>query len=219
MGATDMVAAADLADIGYTAVMDHLYVGMPVQELADNVARSTRRAGGEFGWHAPAGADGPVAGSDLVSVRGFDADLRLTATTPVRFALHPVLRGQAGYAATTAVLSKADPSLRALGELAAEATRAMVGAIRPGEPLREAYEAFRATVRTSSVAVRSAGPRIFPLAEGGPGPELPPDGAVGISGALVAADGRAVEFGGVVLVSDSGADLVTRTPVRLVELY
>jgi hypothetical protein len=227
-----LLAAASLADVGYTAVMDHLYVGQPVQEIADNVTRSTRRAGGGSGWAPPRRAADPAAGSGLVTVRGFDADERLTATVPVRYVLHPLLDGHAGFAAATALLSEPDPTLRALGELAASAFRTAVAALRPGELLVDGPRAFHAAVQRGSVQgstlePRSARHRVFTLAGGSAGPELQRDSTVaaeagmvlGVDAALVAGDGRVVEFGGVVVVSEVAADLVTITPTRLVELY
>src|SRR5262249_31094277 len=91
-----LTRAADLADVGYTAVMDHLYPGMPVRGLTDNVARSIRRAGGAFGRHAVHGRLGVTrpgresAGSDLATVHGHDASTgALTAEHPIRFVVHP----------------------------------------------------------------------------------------------------------------------------------
>ncbi len=199
--------------------MDHLHVGMDVRELSGNVDRSIRRAGGLLGWYPP---DGPAAGSDLVTVRGHDpATARLTAETPVRYALHPLLDGVAGYAAATALLSKADGTLRAASDACAAATSSLLTALKPGALLRDAYDAFG-----NEVGAHLATCRVVSL-RGGTTQALPRSSAVVAQSGMVlgirtgiAVPGRgAVEFGETVALTGSGADLLTGTPLRLVELY
>ncbi|MEV2213899.1 M24 family metallopeptidase [Streptomyces sp. NPDC050997] len=215
-------AAADLASVGYTAVMDHLHVGMDVRELSGNVDRSIRRAGGLLGWYDPYGASG-AAGSDLVTVRGHDpGTARLTAATPVRYVLHPLLDGAAGYAAATAVLSKADGPLRAAGDACAAATAALLAALRPGAPLRDGCAAF-----DREAGEHLATCRIVALRDGGASLPLLPDSTViaqpgmvlGVRTEVVSPGRRSVELAETVVVTASGADPQARTPLRLVELY
>ncbi|MFJ1750672.1 M24 family metallopeptidase [Streptomyces sp. NPDC088116] len=215
-------AAAELAAVGYTAVMDHLRVGMDVRELSGNVDRSIRRAGGLLGWYDPYGANG-AAGSDLVTVRGHDPGTALlTATSPLRYVLHPLLAGVAGYAAATAVLSKADGPLRAAGDTCAAATAALLAALRPGEPLREARAAFDREAEAHMAACR-----IVALRGGGASPPLLPDSTViaepgmvlGVRTEVVAPGRGSVELAETVVVTASGADPQAGTPLRLVELY
>jgi Xaa-Pro aminopeptidase len=222
-------AAADLAAVGYTAVMDHLHVGMDVRELSGNVDRSIRRAGGLLGWYDPYGPHGCVgtddraAGSDLVTVRGHDpGTARLIAGTPVRYVLHPLLEGVAGYAAASAVLGKPDGPLRAAGDTCAAATASLLAALRPGDPLREGYEAF-----DREAAGHPAACRIVTLRGGAAAPPLPRDSAVvaqpgmvlGVRTQVAAPGGGAVELAETVVVTASGADPQAGTPLRLVELY
>ncbi|MFJ6738051.1 M24 family metallopeptidase [Streptomyces sp. NPDC091279] len=215
-------AAADLAAVGYTAVMDHLRVGMDVREISGNVDRSIRRAGGLLGWNDPSDEPG-AAGSDLVTVRGHDpATAQLTATTPVRYALHPLLAGVAGYAAATALLSKADGPLRTAGDTCAAATEALLTALVPGAPLRDGYTAF---ARAS--APHPAACRIVALRGGGASLPLLPDSTVIAEPGMVlgvrtevAAPGRGtVELAETLVVTPSGTEPQARTPLRLVELY
>jgi Xaa-Pro aminopeptidase len=215
-------AAADLAGVGYTAVMDHLHVGMDVRELSGNVDRSIRRAGGCLGWYDPVGTTGQ-AGSDLVTVRGHDpGTAKLTAETPVRYVLHPLLGGVAGYAGATAVLSKADPALRAAGETCAAATASLLAALRPGALIRDGYDAFGL-----EVGEQVATCRIVALRGGGATPALPRSSAVvaqsgmvlGIRTGIATPGGGAIELAETVVLTGSGADLLARTPLRLVELY
>ncbi|MEU0841488.1 M24 family metallopeptidase [Streptomyces sp. NPDC005962] len=220
-------AAAELAAVGYTAVMDHLCVGMDVRELSGNVDRSIRRAGGLLGWYDPyggdGGTDGPAAGSDLVTVRGHDpGTARLIAGTPVRYVLHPLLEGVAGYAAASAVLGKPDAPLRAAGDTSAAATASLLAALRPGEPLREGYEAF-----DREAAGHTAACRIVTLRGGAAAPPLPRDSAVvaqpgmvlGVRTRVTAPGGGAVELAETAVVTASGAEPQARTPLRLVELH
>ncbi|ATL88139.1 M24 family metallopeptidase [Streptomyces malaysiensis] len=215
-------AAAEVAAVGYTAVMDHLHVGMDVRELSGNVDRSIRRAGGLLGWYDPYGAAG-AAGSDLVTVRGHDpGTARLTATTPLRYVLHPLLNGVAGYAAATAVLSRADGPLRTAGDACAAATAALLAALRPGAPLREGCAAFERETGEHPAACRIVG-----LRGGGASPPLPPDSAViaepgmvlGVRTEVPVPGRGAVELAETVVVTASGAEPRAGTPLRLVELY
>lgn len=215
-------AAADLAAVGYTAVMDHLRVGMDVRELSGNVDRSVRRAGGLLGWYDPYGADG-AAGTDLVTVRGHDpATARLTAATPVRYVLHPLLDGAAGYAAATAVLSKADGPLRTAGDVCAAATAALLAALRPGAPLTDGYAAFEREAGEHRAACR-----LVALRGGGASLPLRPDSTVVAEPGMVLGvrtevqvPGRgAVELAETVALTAEGAEPRAGTPLRLVELY
>ncbi|MGW2330335.1 M24 family metallopeptidase [Streptomyces sp. NPDC001700] len=223
-----VAAAADLAAVGYTAVMDHLCVGMDVRELSGNVDRSIRRAGGLLGWYDPYGTDGfsgtddRAAGTDLVTVRGHDpGTARLITGTPVRYVLHPLLAGVAGYAAASAVLGKPDGPLRAAGDSCGAATASLLAALRPGEPLRAGYEAF-----DREAAGHVAACRIVTM-RGGAAPPLPRDSAVaaqpgmvlGVRTKVAVPGGGAVELAETVVVTASGAEPQARTPLRLVELY
>ncbi|MBP8534599.1 M24 family metallopeptidase [Streptomyces sp. MK37H] len=231
-----VAAAADLAAVGYTAVMDHLHVGMDVRELSGNVDRSIRRAGGLLGWYepyAPYGTTGRAAGSDLVTVRGHDpGTARLTAGTPVRFVLHPLLEGVAGYAAATAVLGEPDGPLRAAGAACAAATASLLAALRPGAPLRdgcEAFdrEAFGCEAFGREAAEHAAACRIVALRGGGASLPLPRDSEVtaepgmvlGIRTEVTVPGRGAVELAETVVLTDSGAEPQARTPLRLVELH
>ncbi|MCQ8187644.1 M24 family metallopeptidase [Streptomyces rugosispiralis] len=242
-----VAAAVDLAAVGYTAVMDHLRVGMDVRELSGNVDRSIRRAGGLLGWYDPCGPygtynpygpTGRAAGTDLVTVRGHDpGTARLTAGTPVRFVLHPLLDGVAGYAAATAVLGEPDGPLRAAGAACAAATASLLAALRPGAPLRDGCEAFDREAFDREAFDReafgretgehAAACRIVALRGGGASLPLPRDSAVTAEPGMVlgirtevAVPGRgAVELAETVVLTDSGAEPQARTPLRLVELH
>ncbi|MFD7500727.1 M24 family metallopeptidase [Streptomyces sp. NPDC059850] len=225
-------AAADLAAVGYTAVMDHLCVGMDVRELSGNVDRSIRRAGGLLGWYDPYGGDGGgggggtddrAAGTDLVTVRGHDpGTARLITGTPVRYVLHPLLEGVAGYAAASAVLGKPDGPLRAAGDSCGAATASLLAALRPGDPLRTGYEAF-----DREAAGHTSACRIVTLRGGAAAPPLPRDSTVaaqpgmvlGVRTKVAVPGGGAVELAETVVVTASGAEPQARTPLRLVELY
>lgn len=211
-------AAAELATVGYTAVMDHLHVGMDVREIAANVDRSLRRAGGLLGW-LPADA---TAGSDLVTVRGHDpATAKLTAESPVRYSLHPLSAGAQGYAAATAVLRKAGPALRDAGESCSAATEALIAAVRTGEPLRDGYAAAAQelgdrTATTRILALRGGGALALSTASA---VTAQPGMVLGVRSEVAVPGGGAVELAGTVVVSDTGPELLTKTPLRLVELY
>ncbi|KAA9155996.1 M24 family metallopeptidase [Amycolatopsis acidicola] len=211
-------AAAELAAVGYTAVMDHLRPGQDVREITANVDRSTRRAGGLLGWY-PELAPG-TAGSDLVTLRGHDpATATLTAAEPVRYTLHPLLDGVQGYAAATAILSKASPPLRAAGEKCSAATDALLEALAPGAPLHTAYRAFDAEAadpqaRCLIVALRGGAAEPLPgdlVAE--------PGTVVGVRTTVPVPGGGAVEFAETVAITAGGAEPLAKTPLRLVELY
>ncbi|MEU4052158.1 M24 family metallopeptidase [Streptomyces olivaceus] len=215
-------AAADLAAVGYTAVMDHLRVGMDVRELSGNVDRSLRRAGGLLGWYDPYGAGG-AAGTDLVTVRGYDpATARLTAASPVRYVLHPLLDGTAGYAAATAVLSKADGALRTAGDVCAAATAALLAALRPGARLTDGCAAFARAADGHAATCRLVG-----LRGGGASLPLRPDSTLvaepgmmlGVRTEVLAPGRGAVELAETVELTAGGAEPRAGTPLRLVELY
>ncbi|GAA3707929.1 M24 family metallopeptidase [Streptomyces tremellae] len=215
-------AAAELTAVGYTAVMDHLHVGMDVRELSGNVDRSVRRAGGLLGWYDPCGATG-AAGSDLVTVRGHDpATARLTAADPVRYVLHPLCDGAVGYAAATAVLSRPDGPLRTAGDTCAAATAALLAALRPGDPLRDGLDAFARVAgeapATCRIMAMHGGGASLPLACGS---DLvaEPGMVLGVRTAAQVPEGGAVELAETVVVTGSGARAQARTPLRLVELH
>lgn len=91
-----------------------------------------------------------------------------------------------------------------------------MAALRPGAPLRDGYEAAGA-VPSAIVALRG----------GTASPALPRDSgviaetgmALGVRTATAAPGGGAVELAATVAVTGSGAEPLTRTPLRLVELY
>ncbi|MBI0384518.1 M24 family metallopeptidase, partial [Streptomyces albiflaviniger] len=196
-----------------------------------------------LGWYDPCGTYDPygtigrAAGTDLVTVRGHDpGTARLTAGTPVRFVLHPLLEGVAGYAAATAVLGEPDGPLRAAGAACAAATASLLAALRPGAPLREGCDAFERVAFEREAFGREAfgeagehvaACRIVALRGGGASPPLPRDSAVTAEPGMVlgvrtevAVPGRgAVELAETVVLTDSGAEPQARTPLRLVELH
>ncbi|GAA3569154.1 hypothetical protein GCM10022222_61670 [Amycolatopsis ultiminotia] len=210
--------AAELAAVGYTAVMDHLHVGMDVREITANVDRSVRRAGGLLGWYPP----GAGAGSDLVTVHGHDPrTARLTATSPIRYTLHPTAGGSQGLATATAVLCKAGPALRAAAESCSAATEALITALRPGKPLREGHAAAARELGdrpgTSRIlALRGGSARCSP-----PSGEVcaGPDTVLGVHVTVGVPGGAAVELAETVLVTGAGPEPLAKTPLRLVELY
>ncbi|MFF0148634.1 metallopeptidase family M24 [Amycolatopsis sulphurea] len=214
----DAEAAAELAAVGYTAVMDHLHVGMDVREITANVDRSLRRAGGLLGWYPP----GAGVGSDLVTMHGHDPrTAQLTATSPLHYTLHPVLDGCQGFATATAILSKATPALRDTAESCSAATESLIAALRPGAPLRDGFAAA-----AREFGDRPGSSRIFALRGGsalplGPSSELlgEPGTVLGVRATVAAPEGGAVELAETVLITGSGPQRLAKTPLRLVELY
>ncbi|MEK8169771.1 hypothetical protein NKH77_08055 [Streptomyces sp. M19] len=78
--------------------MDHLHVGMDVRELSGNVDRSVRRAGGLLGGTTRTARAGRTARTGRGQRPGDrprprPATARLTATSPLRYVLHPLLAG------------------------------------------------------------------------------------------------------------------------------
>jgi peptidase M24-like protein len=210
--------AAELAAVGYTAVMDHLRVGMDVREITANVDRSLRRAGGRLGWFPP----GAGAGSDLVTMHGHGpGTAQLTASSPLRYTLHPLLDGCQGFATATAVLSKAGPDLREAAESCSAATEALIAALRPGAPLRDGYveaaREFGERPGTSRILALRGG-SVLPL---GSSSELEgrADTVLGVQVSVPGPDGGAVELAETVLVTEAGPRRLAKTPLRLVELY
>ena len=158
--------AANLADIGYTAVVDRLHPELRVLEIVRNVDRSLRSAGGG-GWWSPledeagttADSSYPHASIAVLLGRRRESGV-LDRGEPLPFALYPLSECYAGAAGTTVVLSEPGAELRSRASLLTDALHAVVAAVRPGATGAEVQSAFRSAVAgrvPDDVAAQSVG--------------------------------------------------------------
>lgn len=225
-------AAANLADIGYTAVVDRLTPDLRVLELVRNVDRSLRSAGGGGFWSpheddAGLTADVHYPRSDILALLGRRPETGvLERAAPLPFALYPLSEGYAGAAGTTAVLSPPSAELRSRAELLSDAVQAAIDAIRPGASAGDVHAAFASVARRASeeAASQTVGYGIGtgiarPLLVAGSRDEIAPSTAVSVRASLAGDDGEPpVAYQTTVLVTASGAEVLNIVPLRLIEL-
>lgn len=224
--------AADLADIGYTAVVDRMHPELRVLEIVRNVDRSLRAAGGG-GWWSPledhaVTADSLYPHSSIMTLlgRGRESGV-LDPVEPLPFALYPLSEVYAGAVGTTVVLTPPSERLRSRAALLTEALHAAVAAIRPGVSGGEVHAAFAAALGDDvdgHVANQVVGYSIGtgagrPLLTAGSRDVLPPGSVVTVRGSLPGDSAAPVAYQTTVVVTETGNDVLNIVPMRLIELY
>lgn len=227
-------AAADLADIGYTAVVDRMTPDLRVLEIVRNVDRSLRAAGGGGWWsplERPEGAGllshYPIESIVVLLGRGVETGVLDPAAT-LPFVLHPLSGGYAAAAGTTVVLSPPSAHVRSCAEALGAAVQAGVGALAPGASTAAVHAAF-ASALGDAVPLDELDPVIgYDLGTGMGGmlidaagrDVLEPGQVVTIRAAVPHLGGSGVAFQTTALVTEAGAEVLTQVvPMRLVELY
>ncbi|WFR68244.1 M24 family metallopeptidase [Curtobacterium flaccumfaciens] len=228
-------AAVDLADIGYTAIVDRMHPELRVLEIVRNVDRSLRAAGGG-GWWSPTENPAttsmlPYSSHDAIAVlldrRVDDGVLDRTALLP--FVLHPLSELHTGAAGTTITFCPPDAATRSASERLGDAIRAAVDAVRPGAVGSEVHAAFSRVIGADVADVDrdqvvghtlGTGP-IGPVLAAGSDHVVQPGSAFTIRGHLHPADPtrQGIAFQTSVLVGDDGPEVLDRVPMRLIELY
>lgn len=226
-------AAADLADIGYTAVVDRMTPELRVYEIVRNVDRSLRRAGGGEAWsplehvagvtragYCPAGSIATLLGRHVETGA-------LDPGQPLPFALYPLSENYTGAAGTTIVFQAPGPLLRSLAEALSDATETTLEAIRPGVRADEVFathrQALQGTVspdRLDPVIGYSVGAGVGrPLLSAGSEEVLEPGMALSVRTALAGEQGPGVVYQTTVLVTERGNERLNIVPMRLIELH
>lgn len=224
--------AANLADIGYTAVVDRMHPELRVLEITRNVDRSIRAAGGGGYW-SPIEDDAGVTGESLYPLASIATLLGrrretgvLDPNEPLPFALYPLSEVYAGAAGTTITLSPPSGELRSRAELLGDAVRAAIAAVRPGVNGGEVQSAFarelhgRADEASGQPVGYSIGTGINrPHLTAGSRDVLVPGTVVSVRGALSGETSTPVAYQTTVLVTEGGNEVLNTVPIRLIELY
>lgn len=225
--------AANLADIGYTAVVDRMHPELRVLEIVRNVDRSLRAAGGG-GWWSPLEDDAGVTAdalyphSTIATLIGRRNETGvLDRREPLPFALYPLSEVYAGAAGTTIVLSPPSAELRSRAELLSDAMQAAIGAARPGATGGDVHAAFAATVSgrvDDAVTNQSVGYSIGtgvgrPTLTAGSRDALEPGSVISVRASLPGASGAPVAYQTTVVITPEGNDVLNIVPLRLIELY
>lgn len=226
-------AAADLADIGYTAVVDRMTPELRVYEIVRNVDRSLRRAGGGEAWSPLEDAAGvtragyyPVGSIATLLGRHVETGV-LDPSQPLPFALYPLSENYTGAAGTTIVFESPGPLLRSLAGALSDATETAIHAIRPGARADEVFAAHRMALqgivspdRLDPVIGYSVGTGISrPLLSATSEEVLEPGMALSVRTAIARQRGPGIAFQTTVLVTETGNERLNIAPLRLIELH
>jgi Xaa-Pro aminopeptidase len=226
-------AAADLADIGYTAVVDRMTPELRVYEIVRNVDRSLRRAGGGEAWSPledPAGITraGYYPSGSIANLLGRHAETGvLDPGQPLPFALYPLSENYTGAAGTTIVFEAPGPLLKSIAEALTDATEAALDAIRPGVRAEEVFaihrQALQGTVspdRLDPVIGYSVGTGIGrPLLSAKSEDVLEAGMALSVRTAIAREQGPGIAYQTTVLVTETGSERLNIVPLRLIELH
>lgn len=225
--------AANLADIGYTAVVDRMHPELRVLEIVRNVDRSIRSAGGG-GWWSPTEDEATVTADSLYPHSSIAVVLGrrresgvLDRNEPLPFALYPLSEGYAGAAGTTIVLSEPDAELRSRASLLTDALAAVIEAARPGATGGDVQSAFRSAVAgrvPEDVTAQSVGYGLGtgvsrPFLAAGSRDVLRPDSVVSVRASLPGDRSGPVTYQTTVVITPEGNDVLNIVPLRLIELY
>lgn len=226
-------AAADLADIGYTAVVDRMTPELRVYEIVRNVDRSLRRAGGGGAWSPLEDAAGvtragyyPTGSIATLLGRHVETGV-LDPAQPLPFALYPLSENYTGAAGTTIVFQTPGPLLRSLAEVLSDATEAAIAAIRPGVRADEVFAAHRKSLqgtvspdRLDPVIGYSVGTGIGrPLISASSRDVLEPGMVLSVRSAIAREQDPGIAFQTTVLVTETGRERLNIVPLRLIELH
>jgi len=225
--------AANLADIGYTAVVDRMHPDLRVLEIVRNVDRSLRAAGGG-GWWSPLEDDAGVTADSLYPHSSIATFLGRRAETgvldraePLPFALYPLSEVYAGAAGTTIVLAEPSAELRSRASLLTDAIGASIAAARPGATGQDVQAAFAGAVAgrvPDRVASQSVGYSLGtgvgrPHLAAGSRDALEPGSVLSIRASLPGETGAPVAYQTTIVITPTGNDVLNIVPLRLIELY
>lgn len=225
--------AADLADIGYTAVVDRMTPELRVYEIVRNVDRSLRRAGGGEFWSPLEHAAGVTRAGyyparSIATLLGRHEETGvLDPSQPLPFALYPLSENYTGTAGTTIVFETPGPLLRSLADALSDATETALAAIRPGVRADEVFaihrRALQGTVspdRLDPVIGYSVGTGLArPLLSATSEEVLEPGMALSVRTAIAREQGPGIAFQTTVLVTETGNERLNIVPLRLIELH
>ena len=225
--------ANNLADIGYTAVLDRLNPEMSEYLMFGNVMRSVRAGGSDQHW----------------SPAEMPADLRLVSHYPehgmvnlldhypsqgairedslLKFGLYPRFDHYCGAVAATVCFGRPPASLKALGEACAAAAQAAIDAIRPGAEARDVHRAYASAMEKAGNAQLVGSNVGFGIGTGVIAPTLAADDRTVLAAGMVlcinAVARRSAQEGIVlqtsVLVTGDGRERLNQIPLRLIELH
>lgn len=222
--------AADLADIAYTATVDRVHPELRAYEIARNVERSLRAAGGGGSWSLSESAH-DLASTVAYPQSGIVGLLDrhpengvLDPSVPLPFHLLPLFDSYTGAAGTTAVFSRPDRTTREVASRLSGGLHAVLDALSSGVSGGSLHETF-----TAELAGLDATLVGFNVGTG-PGEVVVSPGSTAVTADHSALTLRAVARGtgstpGIVfqtttLVTASGAErLDVVVPLRLIELY
>jgi Xaa-Pro aminopeptidase len=225
--------AANLADIGYTAVVDRMTPELRVYEIVRNVDRSLRRAGGGDAWSPLEHAAGVTRASQfpknsLVTLLGRTPETgELDPAQPLPFALYPLSELYTGAAGTTIVFTPPSPSLKSTADALSAAAEAAIAAVAPGVRADEVFAAYKqglqgaiAADRLNPVIGYSVGTGVGrPLVTAGSEDVLEPGMAISIRTAASHEQGPGVGYQTTLLVTETGHERLNIVPQRLIHLY
>ncbi len=222
--------AANLADIAYTATVDRLHPELRAYEIARNVDRSIRAAGGG-GWWSLSESDDDLGSTAVFPAAGIVGLLDripetgvLDTAEPLAFQLHPLSHTHTGASGTTVVFRRPESEIRDTAHRLGAGLNAALSVLAPGASTAEAASRFAAEL--GDVAADLVG---FSVGTG-PGEVVIADGVVSVpeprSVLTLRATARGsqgrpgVTFQTTVLVPEAAAErLDVVVQLRLIELY
>lgn len=224
--------AANLADIGYTAVVDRMTPELRVHEIVRNVDRSLRAAGGGDCWsplEEPSGITGwsHYPRESIATLFGRIPETGVLDTAQLLpFGLFPLSENYAGAIASTIAFRDPGADVRSQAAALADAMQAAIAEIRPGATCGEVHAAFSVALDRHETACSEAVVG-YSIGTGLMAPLIAAESAEGIEPGMVLSvralgdvPGRpGIAYQTSLLVTRQGNELLNIVPLRLIHLY
>gem|GEM_PF-5457698 len=224
--------AANLADIGYTAVVDRMTPDLRAHEIVRNVDRSLRAAGGGGYWsplEEPAGVTGwshyPHGSIATLFDRVPETGV-LDVAQLLPFGIHPLSENYTGAIAATIALSEPGAALRSQASLLTDAVQAAIARIGPGVTTGEVHAAFASvladhgTTPAENVIGYGLGTGLTaPLIAADTSDVLEPGMALTIRASSDVPGAPGIVYQTSLVVTGTGHELLNIVPLRLIHLY
>jgi Xaa-Pro aminopeptidase len=229
-----MRMANNLADIGYTAVLDRLNPEMSEYLMFGNVMRSVRAGGSDQHWSPSVDVPPELKLVSHYPEHGmvnlldhYPSQGAIREDSLLKFGLYPRFENYCGAVAATVCFGRPPAGLKALGQACAEAAQAAIDAIRPGAQARDVHRAYASVMEKAGYGDLVQINVGFGIGTGVIAPALTVDDrtilvagmALCISVVARRSAQESIVLQTSVLVTDDGRERLNQIPLRLIELH